>query len=103
MFVLGIETSCDETAASVVKDGRLILSNVVASSLKLHKEYGGIVPEIAFRMQLETIAQVVETALKEARVTPKQIGLISVTNGPGLLGSLLVLPRLLVSRRGSRW
>jgi N6-L-threonylcarbamoyladenine synthase len=90
MYVLGIETSCDETAAAVVKDGRRILSNVVASSLKFHKKYGGIVPEIAFRMQLETITQVVESAIKEARLKLKDIDLISVTHGPGLLGSLLI-------------
>lgn len=90
MNVLGIETSCDETAASIVKNGRKILSNVVSSSLKFHKIYGGVVPEIASRMQLETIAQVVDSAIKEARLKAKDIDLISVTNSPGLLGSLLV-------------
>jgi N6-L-threonylcarbamoyladenine synthase len=90
MYVLGIETSCDETAASVVKDGSRILSNSIASSLSLHKRYGGVVPEIAFRMQLETITQIANTAIKEARIGLKDVGLISVTNGPGLLGSLLV-------------
>lgn len=90
MYVLGIETSCDETAAAVVKDGRCILSNVVSSSLKFHKIYGGIVPEIAFRRQLETITQVVHCATLEAKVRLKDIKLVSVTNGPGLIGSLLV-------------
>jgi len=90
MYVLGIETSCDETAVSVVKDGRTVLSNVVSSSLSFHKKYGGVVPEIASRMQLETITEVAETALKEARIKLKDIGLVSVTSGPGLLGSLLV-------------
>jgi N6-L-threonylcarbamoyladenine synthase len=90
MNVLGIETSCDETSAAVVKDGRKILSNTVASSLKFHQKYGGIVPEIAFRMQLETIAQIADSAIKEARLRLKDIGLISVTSGPGLLGSLVV-------------
>jgi N6-L-threonylcarbamoyladenine synthase len=90
MYVLGIETSCDETAASVVKDGRKILSNAVISSLGFHKKYGGVVPEIAFRMQLEAIAEIVDSAIKEARIGLKKIGLVSVTNGPGLLGSLLV-------------
>jgi len=90
MYVLGIETSCDETSASVVKDGRKILSNVVASSLKEHKKYGGIVPEVAFRMQLQTITQVVDGAIKEAGLKLRDIKLVSVTTGPGLTGSLLV-------------
>ncbi len=90
MNVLGIETSCDETSAAVVKDGRRILSNVVTSSLRFHQKYAGVVPEIAFRMQLETIAEVADSAIKDARVKLKDIGLISVTSGPGLLGSLLV-------------
>jgi len=90
MFVLGIETSCDETAAAVVVDGKKILSSRVASSLKLHSKYGGIVPEIAFRMQLETITQVTDRAIKDAGLKSADINLISVTNKPGLLGSLLV-------------
>ncbi len=90
MYVLGVETSCDETSAAVVKDGREVLSNEVSSSLKFHQKHGGVIPEIAFRMQLETIVLVVDTALKDARLKRKDIGLISVTNGPGLLGSLLV-------------
>ncbi len=90
MKVLGIETSCDETAASVVKNGREILSNIVSSSLKFHKKYGGVVPEIASRMQLETITEVADCALKQARIRLKDINLISVTSGPGLLGSLVV-------------
>lgn len=90
MHVLGIETSCDETSAAVVKDGCLVKSNITATSLSLHRKYGGVVPEIAFRKQLETIVDVTDTALKEARVSLKTIDLISVTNGPGLLGSLLV-------------
>ena len=90
MNILGIETSCDETSAAVVKNGRKILSCVVSSSLKFHKKYGGVVPEIASRMQLETITQVTDTAVKEAGVRLREIDLISVTSGPGLLGSLLV-------------
>jgi len=90
MYVLGIETSCDETSAAIVQDGRSVLSNVVTSSLAFHKKYGGVVPEIAFRKQLETIAQVADCALKEADLKLKDIRLISVTRGPGLLGSLLV-------------
>jgi len=90
MFVLGIETSCDETSASIVKDGRRVLSNEVSSSEKFHKTYGGVVPEIASRMQLETITNVVDAAMKESQINLKDIDLVSVTNGPGLLGSLLV-------------
>ncbi len=90
MYVLGIETSCDETSVSVVRNGRQILSNEVSSSLRLHKKYGGIVPEIASRAQLETITQVADVAVKKARIRLKDISLISVTSGPGLLGSLLV-------------
>ena len=90
MNVLGIETSCDETAAAIVKSGKTVLANVVSSSLNFHKKYGGIVPEIAFRKQLETITQVVDSALKEAGMSLADIDLLSVTEGPGLLGSLLV-------------
>jgi N6-L-threonylcarbamoyladenine synthase len=90
MYVLGIETSCDETAASVVKDGRKICSSIVSSSLHFHKKYGGIVPEIAFRKQLETITAVTDCAVKEAGINLKKIGLVSVTDTPGLLGSLVV-------------
>ncbi len=90
MYTLGIETSCDETSAAVVKDGNKLLSNIVISSLPLHKKYGGVVPEIAFRAQMESITCVADCALKEAGVKLKNIGLISVTEGPGLLGSLVV-------------
>lgn len=90
MNVLGIETSCDETSLSVVQDGRRILSNQVSSSLKFHKKYGGVVPEIASRMQLEIITAVAEAAVREAGISLKDIDLVSVTNGPGLLGSLLI-------------
>jgi N6-L-threonylcarbamoyladenine synthase len=90
MIVLGIETSCDETAAAIVKDAKTVCSSVISSSLNFHKKYGGIVPEIAFRKQMETITQVVECALKDAGLGLKDVDLISVTDGPGLLGSLLV-------------
>jgi len=90
MYVLGIETSCDETAASVVRDGRDIISNIVSSSLRFHQRYGGIVPEIAFRKQLEAIESVSGCALEEAGLKLRDIKLVSVTSGPGLLGSLLV-------------
>ncbi|TRZ94121.1 tRNA (adenosine(37)-N6)-threonylcarbamoyltransferase complex transferase subunit TsaD [bacterium] len=90
MYVLGIETSCDETSAAVVKDGRVVMSLVTNSSLALHKKYGGIIPEIAFRRQLETIVEVTDRALNKSGVALNHINLLSVTNGPGFLGSLLV-------------
>ncbi|HOW36286.1 MAG TPA: tRNA (adenosine(37)-N6)-threonylcarbamoyltransferase complex transferase subunit TsaD [Candidatus Omnitrophota bacterium] len=90
MNVLGIETSCDETAAAVVKDGKYILSNIVSSSLKLHQKYGGIIPEIASRQQLELIQIVVNNALHQAGITLNGIDAIAVTGNPGLIGSLLV-------------
>lgn len=90
MLVLGIETSCDETAASVVKDGKAVLSNVVSSSLDIHRQYGGIVPEMASRIQVESISYVVDRALKESGTELSSIGLVSVTFGPGLVGALLI-------------
>jgi N6-L-threonylcarbamoyladenine synthase len=90
MYVLGIETSCDETSASIVKNGTTVRSNVVSSSINFHKKYGGIVPEIASRRQLETITQVVDAGVKESGISLGDIGLVSVTNAPGLIGSLLV-------------
>ena len=90
MYVLGIETSCDETSAAIVKDGSRVFSNVVSSSIKFHKKYGGIIPEIASRMQLETIVQVADSAVEESGIKLKDIGLVSVTSSPGLPGSLLV-------------
>ena len=90
MFVLGIETSCDETSVAVVKDGKKVLSNQVSTSLRLHKKHGGVVPEIASRMQLETISAVADLAIEKARIKLRDIDLVSVTNRPGLLGSLLV-------------
>lgn len=90
MNILGIETSCDETGASIVKDGRWILANVVASSLSKHKEYGGIIPEIASRKQLEFIDLVIKDALKRSKKRLNDIDGIAVTARPGLIGSLLV-------------
>src|SRR3990167_1217221 len=90
MNILGIETSCDETAAAVVRGGRTVLSNVVASSLKEHKKYGGIIQEIASRRQLEWINSVVGEALSAARLTMRDIDALAVTTKPGLIGSLLV-------------
>ncbi len=90
MKVLGIETSCDETGAAVVEDGRRILSNVVASQVRVHARYGGIVPEVASRHHLEGLVPVVEAALKEARCRWSDLDAVAVTYGPGLSGSLLV-------------
>lgn len=90
ILILGIESSCDETAASVVKNGREVLSNVISSQIELHKLYGGVVPEIASRKHIEKINQVVEEALEEAKVTLEEIDAVAVTYGPGLVGALLV-------------
>lgn len=88
--VLGIETSCDETAAAVVQAGRHILSNVVSSQIPLHQKFGGVVPEIASRRHVEVILPVIDEAMRQADVTFDQIDGIAVTRGPGLVGSLLV-------------
>jgi N6-L-threonylcarbamoyladenine synthase len=90
LLVLGIESSCDETAAAVVADGRTILSNVIASQADLHRQYGGVVPEIASRHHLEAVVPVIDQALRQAGVGLDQIDLIAVTYGPGLVGALLV-------------
>ena len=90
ILILGIESSCDETAAAVVKNGREVLSNVISSQIELHKLYGGVVPEIASRKHIEKINQVVEEALKDADVTLDDLDAIGVTYGPGLVGALLV-------------
>ncbi|MDD5347040.1 MAG: tRNA (adenosine(37)-N6)-threonylcarbamoyltransferase complex transferase subunit TsaD [Candidatus Omnitrophica bacterium] len=90
MNVLGIETSCDETAAAVVENGTRIRSSVVSSSLPLHARYGGIIPEIAFRKQLEALPGVADCALRRAGISLEDISLVSVTEGPGLAGALLV-------------
>lgn len=89
-LILAIESSCDETAASVVKNGRCVLSNIISSQIAIHTLYGGVVPEIASRKHIEKINQVVEAALKEAYVTLDDIDAIGVTYGPGLVGALLV-------------
>ena len=90
ILILAIESSCDETAASVVKNGREVLSNVISSQIELHKLYGGVVPEIASRKHIEKINQVIEEALAEANVTLDDLDAIGVTYGPGLVGALLV-------------
>ena len=90
MLVLGIESSCDETAAAVIEDGRTIRSNIIASQVAIHAPYGGVVPELASREHLDRIAPVVTSALEEAAIRISQIDGIAVTQGPGLIGSLLV-------------
>lgn len=89
-LILAIESSCDETAAAVVKNGRTVLSNVISSQIELHKLYGGVVPEIASRKHIEKINQVIQEALDEAGVTLDDLDAIGVTYGPGLVGALLV-------------
>ena len=90
MLLLSIETSCDETAAAVVRDGRKILSSIVASQIAVHARYGGVVPEIASRKHLESIIPVIDLALRDAGVTLSDIEGLAVTRGPGLIGALLV-------------
>ncbi|MCM3218123.1 tRNA (adenosine(37)-N6)-threonylcarbamoyltransferase complex transferase subunit TsaD [Niallia taxi] len=90
ILIMGMETSCDETAVSIIKNGTEILSNVVASQIESHKRFGGVVPEIASRHHVEQITLVMEEALKTAEVTYKDLDAIAVTEGPGLVGALLV-------------
>ncbi len=90
MKILGIETSCDETAASVVKDGTELLSNIISSQASIHAEFGGVVPEIAFRKHLENVIPVIDMALKASRLTLGDIDGVAVSSGPGLMGALLV-------------
>jgi N6-L-threonylcarbamoyladenine synthase len=90
MIVLGIETSCDETAAAVVADGRRVLSSVVSSQVAVHRPFGGVVPELASRKHIEAIVPVVRQALSEAGISQVELEAVAVTQGPGLIGSLLV-------------
>ena len=90
VLVMGIESSCDETSVSIVKNGREVLSNCINSQIKIHEEYGGVVPEIASRCHTEVINAIMKEALKEANVTLDDIDAIAVTQGPGLVGALLV-------------
>ncbi|MDN3438250.1 tRNA (adenosine(37)-N6)-threonylcarbamoyltransferase complex transferase subunit TsaD [Planococcus sp. APC 3900] len=90
IYILGIETSCDETAASIVKNGTEIISNVVASQIESHKRFGGVVPEIASRHHVEQITLVIEEALQLAAMEPHQLNAVAVTEGPGLVGALLI-------------
>ncbi|MEJ7861552.1 MAG: tRNA (adenosine(37)-N6)-threonylcarbamoyltransferase complex transferase subunit TsaD [Pyrinomonadaceae bacterium] len=90
MLILGIESSCDETAAAVVRDGREILSSIISSQIELHKPFGGVVPDLAARAHLENIDPVIDEALARSQVSLKEIDAVAVTQGPGLIGSLLV-------------
>lgn len=89
-IILGIETSCDETAASIVRNGREIISNVVSSQIESHKRFGGVVPEIASRHHVEQMTLVIEEALKQAKMEPSDLDAVAVTEGPGLVGALLI-------------
>src|SRR6201993_3495611 len=89
MILLAIETSCDETSVAVVKDGR-VLSNLVSSQIKLHAEYGGVVPELAAREHLRNLMPVAQSALENARVSSNQLEAVAATQGPGLPNALLV-------------
>ena len=90
MIVLGIESSCDETAAAIVRDGQIILSSVIASQIETHHKYGGVVPELASRMHIEAITPVVDEAVAKAGIRLDQIDAVAATRGPGLIGALLV-------------
>lgn len=90
IYILGIESSCDETAAAVVKNGREVLSNIISSQIVIHRKFGGVVPEIASRKHIENIMPVIDEALVKAQVTLEDIDAVAVTYGPGLVGALLV-------------
>lgn len=90
MLVLGIETTCDETGAALVREGHQVLSNIVASSADIHEKYGGVFPELACRRHIEAILPVIDEAMKKARVQPEEIDLIAIAKGPGLVGALLI-------------
>ena len=90
IYILGIESSCDETAAAVVKNGREVLSNIISSQIVIHRKFGGVVPEIASRKHIENIMPVIDEALSRAQVSMEQIDAVAVTYGPGLVGALLV-------------
>jgi len=90
IFILAIETSCDETSAAVVKNGREVLSNIISSQIDIHKKFGGVVPEVASRKHLENISLVIDEALSKAEVSQKDLDAVAVTYGPGLVGALLI-------------
>ena len=89
-YIMAIESSCDETACAIVQGGRKVISNVVASQIKTHEKYGGVIPEIAAREHLEAINVVIDEAFKEANLKPEDISAFACTVGPGLVGCLLV-------------
>lgn len=90
IITLAIETSCDETSVAVLKNGREVLSNIISSQIDIHKKFGGVVPEVASRKHIETINLIIQQALDEANITFNDIDLVGVTQGPGLVGALLV-------------
>ncbi len=90
MIILSIESSCDETSAAITKDGKFVLSNIIYSQISIHKEYGGVVPEIASRTHVRDINNVIDLAISKANISKSEIDLVAVTVGPGLIGSLLV-------------
>ena len=90
IIIMGIESSCDETSVAIVKNGREVLSNVINSQIKIHEEYGGVVPEIASRCHTEVVNQIMKESLKEANISLDDVDAIAVTQGPGLVGALLV-------------
>jgi len=90
MLILGIDTSCDDTSASVVQDGRTIISNIISNQSDIHAKYGGIVPELASRRHIEMIMPVVDEALQQASISLSDLAAVAVCHGPGLIGSLLV-------------
>ena len=90
MKILGVETSCDETAVAVVEDGRRVISNVIASQVEMHARYGGIVPELASRQHMLEMIPTIDSVLRQGQLTWEEIDTVAVTNGPGLAGALLV-------------
>ena len=89
-YILAFETSCDETSVAVLKNGQELLSNVIASQIESHKRFGGVVPEVASRHHVEVITACINEALAEAEITPSDLTAVAVTEGPGLVGALLV-------------
>ena len=90
IYILGIESSCDETSASIVKNGREEIATVISSQIDIHKDYGGVVPEIASRQHVKNITLVLEECMKKANMTIDDVDAIAITYGPGLIGSLLI-------------
>ena len=90
VYILAVETSCDETSAAVVKNGTEVLSNLIASQIETHRAFGGVVPEVASRKHVESITRMLEEAVQEAGIAPESLSAIAVTEGPGLVGALLV-------------